>query len=216
MKISKTSILSVLFTILLSGISSGETVLTVEKVRQRALDYNRQLLSAKKELDRAKAEIISARSGALPQLSLDGRYTRNLTARELFFGDEVIPISKNNEFDLSLSLTQPLYIGGKVGSALKIAKIYRDYSEEEVKEVEREIVYSAESIFYNAILAKSNLDVIKKESLVWNLNLEIAEKLFSQGMISEYELLRARVEKLNTEPKLISAESDLNLALARK
>ncbi len=212
MRMKKTLILSVIFVIAISGVSSAETILTVEKVRQRALEYNRQLLSAKKELDRAKAEIVSARSGALPQLSLDGRYTRNLTTRELFFGDEVIPISKNNEFDLSLSLTQPLYIGGKVGSALKIAKIYRNYSEEKVKQVEREIVYSSESIFYNAILAESYLDVIKKESQMWNLNLEIAEKLFSQGMISEYELLRARVEKLNIEPRLISAESDLNLS----
>ncbi len=212
MRMKKTLILSVIFVIAISAVSSAETVLTVEKVQQRALEYNRQLLSAKKELDRAKAEIVSARSGALPQLSLDGRYTRNLTTRELFFGDEVIPISKNNEFDLSLSLTQPLYIGGKVGSALKIAKIYRNYSEEKVKQVEREVVYSSESIFYSAILAESYLDVIKKESQMWSLNLEIAEKLFSQGMISEYELLRARVEKLNIEPRLISAESDLNLS----
>ncbi|MCP4704462.1 MAG: TolC family protein [candidate division Zixibacteria bacterium] len=215
MRIKTTLILSILFGVIMSSVSFAETVLTVEKVRQRALEYNRQLLSAKKELDRAKAEIISARSGALPQLSLDGRYTRNLTTRELFFGDEVIPISKNNEFDLSLSLTQPLYIGGKVGSALKIAKIYREYSEEAIKQAEREVVYSAESIFYSAILAESNLDVIKKSSVVMTLSLEIAEKKFSQGMISEYELLRARVEKLNIQPQLISAESNLNLSRKR-
>lgn len=215
MKIRKTLILSVLLTVALTGFSSAETVLTIEKVRQRALEYNRQLLSAKKELDRSRAEIISARSGALPQLSLDGRYTRNLTTREFFFGDEVIPISKNNEFDLSLSLTQPLYIGGKVGSALKIAKIYREYSSEKVKEVEREIVYNAEAIFYGVILAESNLDVIKKADHQLSLNLEIAEKFFNQGMISEYELLRARVEKLNIEPQLISAESNLNISRKR-
>lgn len=215
MRIRKTLILAFVFIVASGGVSFAETILTVEKVRQRALGYNRQLLSAKKELERSKAEIISARSGALPQLSLDGRYTRNLTTRDFFFGDEKIPISKNNEFDLSLSLTQPLYIGGKVGSALKIAKIYREYSSEKVKEVEREIVYNAEAIFYGAILAESNLDVIKKESQVWSLNLEIAEKLFSQGMISEYELLRARVEKLNIEPQMIFAESDMNLSRKR-
>ncbi len=192
--------------------SSADVTLTIEKVRQRALEYNRQLLSVKKELERSRAEIISARSGALPQLTLDGRYTRNLTTRDFFFGDEKIPISKNNEFDLSVSLTQPLYIGGKVGSALKIAKIYRDYSSEKVKEVEREIVFNAESIFYGAILAESNLDVLKKASEQLNYNLEIAEKYFNQGMISEYELLRARVEKLNIEPQLVAAESAMNIA----
>jgi len=208
-------ILPVLFAVVFAGFSFAETILTVEKVRQRALEYNRQLLSAKKEFDRSKAEIISARSGALPQLTLDGRYTRNLTTRNLFFGDEVIPISKNNEFDLSISLTQPLYIGGKVGSALKIAKIYRDYSSEKVKEVEREIIFNAESIFYAALLAESNLEVIKKADEQLSYNLEIAEKYFGQGMISEYELLRARVEKLNVEPQLISAESGRNISRKR-
>ncbi len=215
MRVKKTLILSFVFTVAIAGFSFAETILTVEKVRQRALEYNRQLLSAQKELERSKAEIISARSGALPQLSLDGRYTRNLTTREFFFGDEVIPISKNNEFDLSLSLTQPLYIGGKVGSALKIAKIYKEYSSEKVKEIEREIVYNAEAIFYGVILAESNLDVIKKANQQLSYNLEIAEKYFGQGMISEYELLRARVEKLNIDPQLISAESELNLSRKR-
>ncbi|RKX19363.1 MAG: hypothetical protein DRP51_07550 [Candidatus Zixiibacteriota bacterium] len=215
MNIRKTLILSGIFSVAIAGFSFAETILTVEKVRQLALKNNRQLLSARKELDRSQAEIISARSGALPQLSLDGRYTRNLTTRKFFFGDEVIPISKNNEFDLSLSLTQPLYIGGKVGSALKIAKIYREFSSEKVKEVEREIVYNAEAIFYGAILAESNLDVIKKAEQQLSYNLEIAEKYFSQGMISEYELLRARVEKLNIEPQLIFAESKVSLSRKR-
>lgn len=199
----------------LVGYVSAETVLTIDKVRQLALEYNRQLLSAKKELDRAQAEIISARSGALPQVTLDGRYTRNLTTREFFFGDEKIPISQNNDFDLSISLTQPLYVGGKVGSALKVAKIYREFSGQRVLEVEREIVFNAESIFYGAILAESNLDVMKKADEQLNYNLEIAEKYFEQGMISEYELLRARVEKLNIEPQLVAAESELNISRKR-
>lgn len=215
MKIKKTLILIVIFAVLIAGPTFGETILTVEKVRQRALEYNRQLLSAKKELERSNAEIISARSGALPHLSLDGRFVRNITTVEFFFGDEIIPISKNNEFDLRLSLTQPLYIGGKVGSALKIAKIYREYSSEKVKEVEREIVFNAEAIFYGAILAESNLEVVKKADQQLSHNLEIAEKYFSQGMISEYELLRARVEKLNTAPQLIAAESNMNLSRKR-
>ncbi len=63
----------------------AETILTIEKVRERALEYNRQLQSAKKELDRSSAEIISARSGALPQISLEGRYTRNMKLTEAFF-----------------------------------------------------------------------------------------------------------------------------------
>jgi outer membrane protein TolC len=46
-------------------------------------------------------------------------------------------------------------------------------------------------------------------------NLGVVEKYFDQGMVSEYELLRARVEKLNLEPQLIAVESQLNLSRKR-
>src|SRR5512136_1348923 len=114
------------------GIAGAETILTVDKVREMALQYNRQYLGAMQELDRAHGTIISARAGALPQLSLSGRYSRNLKARSLFFAGQQIPISLNNEFEVSASLTQPLYVGGKVGSALAIAKIYERYSHEKL------------------------------------------------------------------------------------
>jgi outer membrane protein len=200
--------------------AGAETILTAEKARHLALEYNRQFQSAKKELDRSRAEIIATRSGALPSLSLNGRYTRNIEKRQMFLPGEFfdvpgfvkVPASQNHDFDFSLSLTQPIYAGGKVSTALSIAKIYESYSKEKVKEAEAEIIFGAESAFYDAVLAETNVDVLRKAHEQLTYNLEVVEKYFNQGMISEYELLRARVEKLNIEPQLIAAESQLNLS----
>ncbi len=193
----------------------AETVLTVEKVRDLAISYNRQYLTAKQELDRAHGNIVSARSGALPQLSLSGRYTRNFKPMELFLGGQKIPISLNNDFDFALSLTQPLYVGGKVGSALEIAGVYEKYSHEKLREVESGIVFNAESMFFAASLAQSNLDVMQRAYDQLTHNLDVVDKYFQKGMISEYELLRAKVEKANMEPQLIAAQSEANMAEKR-
>ncbi|SYZ73977.1 putative Outer membrane efflux protein [Candidatus Zixiibacteriota bacterium] len=202
--------------VLLWGLAAAtlpaQTVLTVEKARDLALEYNRQYLSAEKELDRAHGEIISARSGALPDISLSGRYTRNIKIPELFIAGEKIPLGLDNEFDLSLSISQPLYVGGKVGAALKIAKYYERYSHEKLREAKSGVIFSAESIFYAAVLAESNLDVVQKSFDQLSYNLDVVEKNYKQGMVSEYELLRARVEKANLEPQLVAAQSDKNLA----
>jgi len=210
---------------LLSGVGvAAETVLTIDETRRLALEYNRDLQSARKELDRSRGEIISARSGALPYISLDGRYTRNVKKREMFlpaiFFDSTagendfvkIPAAQNNDFDLSLSLTQPLYVGGKVSAALSIAKIYEDYSAEKVKEVEAAVVFGAESAFYEALLAEANLEVLRSAYEQISYNLEVVEKSYDQGMVSEYELLRARVEKLNLEPQIVAVESEVSLS----
>nr|MBN2276760.1 TolC family protein [candidate division Zixibacteria bacterium] len=202
-------------------VSAGaETVLTVDRVRQLALEYNRQLQSAKRELDRSSGEIISARAGALPQISINGTYTRNMVKREMFLpgaffdttGFVKIPAAQNNDFGLALSLTQPIYNGGKVGAALSIAKIYSKYSREKVAQVESEIVYGAESMFYRAVLAESGLEVLKSAHDQLAYNYEVVEKYYNQGMVSEFELLRARVEKLNLEPQIVAAESQVNLS----
>ncbi|RKX32114.1 MAG: hypothetical protein DRP46_01870 [Candidatus Zixiibacteriota bacterium] len=199
----------------LSVTAVGETVITVEKARSLALEYNRQFQTAQKEIDRARGEIISARSGALPQVNLGGRYTRNIKSPAIFFEDEKITIGNDNDFELSLSFTQPLYAGGKVGSALKVAKIFEKYSEEKVEEVRSGIIFGAESYFYDAILAEENLKVLQSSYEQLSYNLEVVEKYFDQGMVSEYELLRARVEKMNLEPQLIAAESRVNLSRKR-
>ena len=197
------------------AISGAETVLTVDKVREMALESNRRYLSAKQEIDRSEGNYISARSGAMPEISLSGRYTRNLTTRDLFFAGEKIPISLNNDFSLSLSLAQPLYVGGKVGAALQIAKFYRGYTSEKLEEVKANIIFGAESMFYSAILAESSRDVLQKAFEQLSYNLDVVEKYYKQGMISEYELLRARVEKSNLEPQLIASQSEVNLSQKR-
>jgi outer membrane protein TolC len=197
------------------SVSKAGKVLTIDKVRTLAVENNRQLLSAKKEIDRSRGEIISARAGALPELTLDGRYTRNIKEMALFFEGEKIPIGQKNDFDFSLSLTQPLYVGGKVGAALKIARVYEMYWIEKVRQIETDVIFNAESIFYQALLAESNLEVLEKSLEQLSHNLDVAEKSFDQGIISEYEMLRARVEKLNVEPQLIGAESNLKVSRKR-
>lgn len=208
----KRLLLLILSSFYMGAIADAETVLTAEKVRQLALEYNRQLQSAKKELDRSRGEVIAARAGALPQVSIDGRYTRNLEKPALFFGGEKIVIGSENDFNLQLSVTQPLYNGGKVKSAWSIAEIYEKYSKEKVAEIESDIIFGAESMFYSAILAESQLEVLGSAFEQLSYNLEVVEKFYDQGMVSEFELLRAKVERLNLEPQLTAAESALNIS----
>jgi outer membrane protein TolC len=46
-------------------------------------------------------------------------------------------------------------------------------------------------------------------------NLQVVEKQYQQGVVSEFELLRARVENANLEPQILQAESEVVLAKKR-
>jgi outer membrane protein len=203
----------------LSEIVQSETVLTVDEARQRALEFNRTYLAAKEEVTKAQNEIIKARAGALPELSAGGSYSRGLMLPSFFvqMGGEIVEFKTGfkNNFDAYLSLRQALWQGGKVMTALTIAKMYREYSEAEVETAEASVGQNAEVLFYSAILEKSRLAALRKEMEATSHNLEVIEKKYSQGLVSNFEVLRARVEKLNLEPEILKAESDVRLAEKR-
>lgn len=194
--------------------------LTAEDVRQMALDFNRTYLSAEEDVIKAQTEVTTARSGALPDITFTGSYNRNIKLPSFFLnpeGEETIEFVAGfkNDFAAAVSLRQSIWKGGKVFSALKIANLYKNYSEQIKEEVRASVIYSAELLFYQAILEQSNLEVLRKAFEANSYNLEMVEKSFSQGMVSEFEVLRARVEKSNLMPQILAGESNLRLAQKR-
>lgn len=212
---------AVMFFTILAGVGApmAATPLTAEEVRRMALDFNRTYLSAEEDVIKAQTEVTTARSGALPDVSLTGSYNRNIKLPSFFLntGEETVEFQAGfkNDFAAAVSLRQSIWKGGKVFSALKIAKLYKNYSEQIKEQVKASVIFSAELLFYQAILEQSNLEVLNKAFEANSYNLEVVEKSFSQGMVSEFEVLRARVEKSNLMPQILAGESNLRLAKKR-
>ncbi|UCG60647.1 MAG: TolC family protein [Candidatus Zixiibacteriota bacterium] len=203
-----------------AGGLGAKTPLTVDDVRRMALDFNRTYLSAEEDVVKARSEVTSARAGALPDITLTGTYNRNIKLPSFFLnpeGQETVEFVAGfkNDFSAAVSLKQSIWKGGKVFSALKIAGLYKNYSEQIKQEVKASVIFNAELLFFQAILEQSNLEVLNKALEANSLNLEVVEKSYSQGMVSEFEVLRARVEKSNLMPQILAVESDLRLAHKR-
>ncbi|MEW6413368.1 MAG: TolC family protein [Candidatus Zixiibacteriota bacterium] len=196
------------------------TPLTIDDVRRMALEFNRTYLAAQEDVIKAETEITTARADALPDITASSHYNRNLKLGSFFLnpeGAETIEFKTGfkNEFGASLSLRQSIWKGGKVFKALKIAKLYKAYAEQISQEVRASVIYNAELLFYQAILEQSNLQVLEKAFEANSYNLEMVEKSYSQGMVSEYEVLRARVEKSNLMPQILASQSNLRLSQKR-
>jgi len=199
---------------------TAATALTVQDVRRMALEFNRRYLSAEEDVVKAQSEITTARAGALPDITVIGSYNRNIKLPSFFLnpeGQETIEFKAGfkNDFGASISLRQSIWKGGKVFKALKIANLYKRYAEYGREEVASSVVYSAELLFYQAILEQSNLQVLRRAFEANSYNLETVEKSFSQGLVSEFEVLRARVEKSNLLPQILAGESNQRLAEKR-
>ncbi len=210
---------------LLAGLlaSAGSIVaqesLTVEQARERALSFNRSYLSAQEEVVKAQGDIGKARSGALPQISLNSSYTRNLQVASAFFtidGEtQELQMGFDNNFMAGVSLRQPLWEGGKVFTAYSVAKQYKKYAEAGTERVSSAVIYNNDLLFYSAILAESQLTVLEDALKTLERNVEVVEKSFSQGLVSRFEVLRAKVELANLRPLILQAESNVRLTQKR-
>jgi len=197
----------------------ADTQLTINDVRQQAIESNRAYLSAKEDVSIAQSEITRAWADALPDISFDANYNRHFTVPSIFFvadGETVeLQTGFKNSFGAQISARQSLWHGGKVLTALQIARLYKSYSLAVASQMEAEVLYNAERLFYSAILARAQLDLWQQALESNTANLEVVEKLFAQGMVSEYEVLRAKVEKQNIIPRLLGAESELRMSHKR-
>lgn len=197
-------------------------VLTLDSAIALALGQNRDVIIAEKERYRADAQVNEAWSGALPQISVTGLYTRNIRLPVLFLppnsvfnpgnSTETLELGSNNSYLLGASLSQVLF-SRKVGVALDIAHTYHDFAEEGYRAATQDVTLSVKKAFYAVLLAtelaganRQGLDVVRS-------NVENVRLQYAHGNAAEYDLLRAEVELANTEPLLISAENALALSL---
>ena len=198
---------------LLAFSSASARTLTLDEAVQEALRGNQDYQIARTELEKAEAEIQSATADAYPHLTLGSTYTRNLEIPEIVFGGQTFRLGTENQIDAGLTLKQPIWQGGKVLAAIKIARTYRKYTEEAVHEVEAEVVFNVRQSFLDVILARDVVNVYRDALAAAELNLEIVSKMQAQGVVSEYEKLRAEVEVANLRPQLLQSQNRADLAL---
>lgn len=192
------------------------TMLTVTDVRARALESNREYLVALQDIEKADAEIAKARAGALPNLNVSGNYSRSImTPSFFFFGDDgvtEIKVGADNSFSAGVRLTQPLWHGGKVFTAYKIAKTYKKYAQAISDQNKARVLADSDRLFYGTILMRAELEVLRKADEAANTNYTVVNQMYQEGVVSEFELLRASVERSNLQPAIIKAESQVQLA----
>ena len=202
-----------------AGVAGTQGSMTVEQARERALSFNRSYLSAQEEVVKAQGDIGKARSGALPSISFNSRYTRNFKVASAFFTvdgqTQEFQMGFENNFSAGVSLRQPLWEGGKVFTAYSVAKQYKKYAEAGTERVSSAVIYNNDLLFYSAILAKAQLTVLEDALQSHEHNVGVVEKSFSQGLVSRFEVLRAKVELANLRPQILQAESDVRLTKKR-
>lgn len=203
---------------------SGQTdtlVFDRETAVKTALENNPGIRIATLEKMRTEAKYNEARGNLLPSLNASGSYTRNLKKQVIFFPEEMamlfggstaLEVGSDNSYLAALSLAMPVF-NPVVYANIRSAEIEQTLSEENIRATQIDLTYNVQKAWYDALLAKESLDVIRLSFENARENLENIEKLYHQGMVAEYDLIRAEVQTENIKPEVLQAENALDISL---
>jgi outer membrane protein TolC len=116
-----------------------------------------------------------------------------------------LPFGQENTYTASFSGSAPIYGGGRLGAANRIARDFLSATEFQLQEQTADIALQVRSAYYRARLAQE-LVAISEAAVAQAQRFLASEKLRQEsGVASELDVLRAEVSLANLQPPLVNA-----------
>lgn len=224
----------ILLMVLLAGVLAGsaahaQTTLTLERVLSLAEQRSEAVAAARAAGRRAEGDRIRARSALYPQLSAAASYDRLLASEfEGIFDDgvfggrdgggprlEELPFGRENTWRVSLSLTQNLYSGGRIGAAAAAAAAGRETARASLETARGQVLFEAVQAYYDALLADRLVAIAESTLEQASATLRQIQVGFEAGTQPEFEVLRARVARDAQTPAVVRARANREIAQLR-
>jgi len=187
--------------------------LNLDQCLQIAYEKNKDLLGLVEKINAAEYRIEEARSGFFPQLSFSGSYTHLGRVPGFDVPGMTIDFGTANNYNLILSLQQPLFTWGKIKNSYDITKYGLSFTQEEYRKTKQEIKFNVVSLFYSVLLAKE-LIMVREESITRTEDhLQTVQERYDKGYASEFDVLRVKVQLANAKPPLVQAKNLYHLTL---
>jgi outer membrane protein TolC len=198
-----------------------------------ALKQNPDLTTARLEVKSSDARVLEAWGNAMPAVDLSGQYVHMINKPVTFFPDyflytflkgidsttpkpsgQLVPISFAPGFTASASLNvRQILFNGAVFVGVGAAHIYSQLARDLYQAKQVETVTKVRKAYYGALFAHEALDLMRSSLENAEDNLKNVRLMLKQGIVSDYDELRASVGVENLRPMVIQSETNFNLAL---
>lgn len=204
-------------------------VLDIGKALEIALSENPTVKVANKEIQKKKYAQKGSYAALFPQVSFAADYNRTLKKQVMYMDgfdmgsteipgmedmpnmDEGIEVGRDNNWNLGFNASMPI-INATLWKSLSISAIDVELAIEQARSSKIAMVNQVKKGYYGVLLASDSYRVFKEsyDNAMENY-LDIKRK-FEQGIVAEYDLIRANVTVKNSEPNMLQAENALVLA----
>lgn len=191
--------------------------LTLDKAIELALSENPTIKIAEKEIELKEVSKSEAWQNLLPTVTLDGAivYNARVGKMKMDMGGQTMEIKMgkddSNTWNAGLQVAIPLYAPA-VYETMNLSNRDVQLAVEKSRGSKIDMVNQVTKAYYQLMLAQDSYNVLNENFLLAETNFNIVNKMFEQGLVSEYDKISAEVQKNNAWPSVISGKNAVELA----
>ncbi|NNM34089.1 MAG: TolC family protein [Gemmatimonadetes bacterium] len=192
--------------------------LTLSAAAEMAFARNRDIATARQQLNLAGEQVSEAWSNVYPRVDFSGTFTRNVAPQVSFLPAQIfdpnapegefIPIQfgADNLWNLQISAEQPLFRAG-VFVGVGAASRFRSLQSEALRGRSQEVITRVRVAFFDLLLAQEEVRLTENSVMRVRRSLDETKAMNRAGLTDDYDVLRLEVELANLEPNLRRAQN---------
>jgi len=184
--------------------------LTMTEALNLALQQNGNVLRGKSDLEAQYGLVVQTRAVAIPKLAVTGNYTATTETEQFPFPNP--PPTQDQTWAAHFQVTQAIYQGGQIRSALRSAKMTKEEALLNYETVLADALLQARIAYYDVLSAADQVGVEEASVKLLTQQLDDQTRRYEAGTVPRFNVLQAQVELSNEKPKLIQAHNVLRVA----
>ena len=180
--------------------------MSLQDCRRLALAHNEQMQTADNAVRQAELDRKIAFTGYLPKLDgqLAGIYTKDTDMMGM-------SLQMHGAYMAGLTLTQPLYVGGKITTGNRLAAVARDISEEQRRQTRMQLIADVDRAYYTLLAVDAKVRMLEAYARqMQGLHDQVSVSVQAQ-MATENDLLRIATKQNEISYQLQKARNGLQL-----
>jgi len=214
-KVNKKNTVITLFLLMILFFSSSAVIaaenLELEEAVKLLIEENRTLKNARQDIDNAEKDEELAVRSYFPTLDLQSSYTKFDEGQQLQLGG----YGSDENYSTSISLTQPIWMGGKVSMQKEIAAYGLEIARTEYEKTVEDQIFSLIQAYYGVLQAEGMVEIRQEALDIVNEHLRVVKNNLEAGIAIRRDLLQSQIEQRNAEEELTAARNNLKIARRR-
>lgn len=181
--------------------------LSMEQCRDMALTASEEIKQADNRLRQAELDDKIAATARLPKIegSATGAYVLpdiEMTGMEL---------AMRGTYMAGLTLTQPIYTGGKISAGRQMARLGRQIADQQLRMTRMDVLVDADNAYWSYIAVRRKVRMLESYSTQMDTIYKQTSSAVAAGMAIENDLLRIEAKRTEIEYQLQRARNGADL-----